>query len=971
MMFNRAKLNSKLDELIISGCTSIFAVNLQDGMMEPYLFHSEVAKSMADEITARPDYDYNIANFIQEFVISREQEEMRMAFSRARLNYKLSEDNEYTYYFHRFNLQQEIERLEFAAHKVEGLAENQVLISFRVTGVDAVSIKYQPEDELPTLEHSKRTILILEDKETMRTALNRLLGHEYHVLFSSTGEEAIRILRDNAATFSLALIDVDVASKDAYDFLQEVSNDKVLSMIPVIATASESDSQNEERKCLSAGALDFIQKPYNPDISIIRIQNMIKRRESTVALSTLEHDTLTGLYTKEAFFHHVKKLLKSNPNKVYDFVVCDIDSFGLVNQQYGMDMGDRVLEKMGHNFQTIRLEDCIASRIRDDIFAVFTRHGDDWSENVLKRVEDHVMEGVPIKNLQLKFGVYTNVDHKQVPSVLYERAFAALDTIREQFGTAYAYYDVKLIEQQARVKRMELAFEDALNNDEFELWVQPKYCTDSEVIRGAEALIRWRDQDGKLISPNTFIHVFEKDGLIRKLDEYIFRKVCKLQRKLLDDGVVIVPISVNLSCASLYKSDVAERYEKIVQECGVDPSFMPIEITESMALSSGSVKEFTEELYKKGFSFHMDDFGSGYSSLASLHSLRFDVIKMDKTLIDYIGTPSGNSLLKHTIAFAKECGFKAVAEGVETAEQREYLLKVGCDYIQGYYYSAPMPVDMYSKLLADNAEILFEYEEDRKFSMLEKRQLVGIISNNMLDADVLNDIMGAVAICSSEQGNIYLSAANQGFFDLFQVSEETVQNNSHRNLPDFVYYEDRNRFKQMFRDAEKKPERGAVLECRLLHGDNLIWVRLHCYFLRKTDGRKEYYTYIIDRTAAHLNNEILSGVPGGFLIYRADEDAKIVFSNSYLWNIFGFDNQKEFLEYVNYSFKGIVAPDEYEQVQASIDKQLEVNNKKLDYVEYNILHKDGHKVMVSDFGHLIKNEDDEELFYVFISENRL
>ena len=259
--------------------------------------------------------------------------------------------------------------------------------------------------------------------------------------------------------------------------------------------------------------------------------------------------------------------------------------------------------------------------------------------------------------------------------------------------------DKKVAEIQAKNFEMESAFESAIAKEDFEVWFQPKYSTKTKTVVGAEALIRWRGKDGNLISPAEFIPLFETDGLIPILDEYVFKKVCDYQKMRLEKGKIIVPISVNLSRASMFKKDFIKNYAKIANDMGISRSCVPIEITESMAVKSSSVKSFAEELINEGFSLHMDDFGAGYSSLASLQILRFDVIKLDKSLIDFIGTQSGESLIKHTVAFAKESGMKVVAEGVEKKEQLDFLRKINCDYIQGFYFAAPMPQKEFDKLL--------------------------------------------------------------------------------------------------------------------------------------------------------------------------------------------------------------------------------------------------------------------------------
>ena len=202
-----------------------------------------------------------------------------------------------------------------------------------------------------------------------------------------------------------------------------------------------------------------------------------------------------------------------------------------------------------------------------------------------------------------------------------------------------------------------------------------------------------------MISPGDFIPILERCGKINALDEYVFQKVCKFQTELKASGKPEIPISVNLSRASLFTEDIAEIYSRIAQEYGVSPAQIPIEITESAAVRASTIKGFANELINKGFALHMDDFGSGYSSLASLQIIPFELIKLDKTLIDFIGNDGGESLIKHTIAFAKESGMTVVAEGVENFEQYMFLKVVGCDIVQGFYFSKPVAEDVFAEMI--------------------------------------------------------------------------------------------------------------------------------------------------------------------------------------------------------------------------------------------------------------------------------
>ena len=244
-----------------------------------------------------------------------------------------------------------------------------------------------------------------------------------------------------------------------------------------------------------------------------------------------------------------------------------------------------------------------------------------------------------------------------------------------------------------------LKIKHSLENNCFEVWYQPKYDPETERMVGAEGLIRWRDEKGNVIPPGKFIPLFERDGLIKVLDEYVFRKVCMQQLEWQKQGKEIIPVSINLSRASLYFDSVVSRYQQIADEIGVKTHLVPIEITESAAIDNDNIKGLADKFHDNGFPLLVDDFGSGYSSLATLNMKCFDTLKIDKSLIDYIGDFSGERLLEHTILLAKELGLCVTAEGVEREEQVDFLKQMKCDSIQGYYYSRPLPKEEFEKLL--------------------------------------------------------------------------------------------------------------------------------------------------------------------------------------------------------------------------------------------------------------------------------
>lgn len=566
----------------------------------------------------------------------------------------------------------------------------------------------QMDENKQLIEHqttdSKRKILIIEDNPVNRNILSNFLQDDYEIIEAENGLLGLDMLFYNYQHISAVILDLNMPVIDGFEFLKKVQTNPIIASVPVLVATTENDS-NEEERCLSLGAADFVTKPYNATVVKMRLGKIIKMREDAELYSTSEYDSMTGFYTKEAFCHHIDMTLNGTPGKSFDLVVSNIENIHSIEKLYGRETAIKVVKQMSESIKNCKIPALFYGRIRDNMFAGFGVHSENFNDDYFKEEIKHMEESSPIQNIQVKFSIYQNLDKNVPATTLLNRTASAMETISRQYGINVAYYDEKIVERQAKDDAMENAFETAIEQEDFEVWFQPKYSAKTKKIIGAEALIRWRGKDGKLIPPGEFIPLFERDGLIPVLDEYVFKKVCSYQKQRKADGESVMPISVNLSRASLFRKDFVKNYTEIIDKIGIDPLFVPIEITESMAIKSCSFKIFAEELINKGFSLHMDDFGSGYSSLASLQILRFDVIKLDKSLIDFIGTPGGESLIKHTVAFAKESGMNVVAEGVETKEQLDFLQRTGCDSIQGFYFSPPVTQDEFERLILSGGEL--------------------------------------------------------------------------------------------------------------------------------------------------------------------------------------------------------------------------------------------------------------------------
>ena len=425
-----------------------------------------------------------------------------------------------------------------------------------------------------------------------------------------------------------------------------------------------------------------------------------RREELEKNLRQIEYDSLTGLYTREAFLLHGNSLLRKFPEQEFDFCVLKIENLGMINHQFGRETGNRILRLAGQLLKRYDDEMTCLAYMGDGMYASFTVTAPTpMRKAAVHAFRDEIIRCSYIKTLDLKWSVYVAPRRSQSVEEIIAKTNYALSTIRADSHEDYVEFDQAIVDRMQWEETVETNFDRVLAAEEFKVWYQPKYSVRTGQIVGAEALVRWQPKEGKTVTPDRFVPVLERCGKIDRLDEYVFCRVCALQQRLRAEGKGELPISVNLSRASMFSGGIAENYAGIAQQYAVPPHTVPIEITESAAVRAAAIEDFAGELIRNGFVLHMDDFGSGYSSLASLQVIPFECIKLDKTLVDNIGRDAGDNLLKHTIAFAKESGKKVIAEGVETYEQYTFLKIAGCDAIQGYYFSKPVEEAAFTELL--------------------------------------------------------------------------------------------------------------------------------------------------------------------------------------------------------------------------------------------------------------------------------
>ena len=535
----------------------------------------------------------------------------------------------------------------------------------------------------------KRKILIVEDDDLNLEMLCDLLEDQYEIITAKNGKQGLKLLEEHYRELSLILLDVQMPVLDGIKVLEKVKEDALLSSVPIIVI-TVNDGIDTELTCLELGAVDYITKPYNADIIRRRIHNVIRLKESSLTLAAVEHDALTGLYTVQAFSHYVNQMMRFKPDIKMHLIEAKIKDFKLINTIYGTQKADELLCYLASIYSDKLKNGMIARRESSSFICIFYEGGELNHQKVIDTIES-VIKNSPIPGVKIKYGIYEDVDKSLSVSTICDYASIAAETVMENYDCDLAYYTEEMAQKRIYNQMIENSFDDALNNQEFIVYYQPKVDIITEKVIGAEALVRWKKMDGSLVSPGDFIPVYEKDGLIERLDEYVFRKVCHLQKSKINEDKELLPISVNLSRSSILHEDVAERYIKIVQENEVPFSCVPLELTESAAIYGDRINETTEQLINAGFKLHVDDFGSGYSSLVTLNQLPFSTLKIDKSLIDHVCEKKGKTLVEQVIMLSKLLNMQVLAEGVETKEQLEELRKMKCDEVQGFYYARPMP----------------------------------------------------------------------------------------------------------------------------------------------------------------------------------------------------------------------------------------------------------------------------------------
>lgn len=406
------------------------------------------------------------------------------------------------------------------------------------------------------------------------------------------------------------------------------------------------------------------------------------------------HDMLTGLYNREYFYENVRRKIEEASEEEYCMICTNIKDFKLINDLFGSKTGDAILIRLAQVMKEYLPAETISARMESDHFGFFMPKKLVLEKRLLQGIHE-VTKMITSSEYQMiiHVGIYEIQENDLNVPVMCDRANIAISTIKDDYDHIIAYYDEQLMERVMREKRLVSEFDTAMDNGQFVMYLQPQVAPDGTVL-GAEALVRWLHPEQGMIAPGEFISVFEKVGLIYRLDRYIWEHAARKLREWKDNGHDNLHISVNISTKDFYYLDIYTTFVELVEKYEIPPEKLKLEITET-ALMMDLEKQLVllDKLQNYGFQIEIDDFGSGYSSLNMLKDIHADVLKIDMGFLRQTKASERTAIiLRMIIELAKQLQMIVITEGVESREQVEHLTKIGSDMFQGYYFSRPIAV---------------------------------------------------------------------------------------------------------------------------------------------------------------------------------------------------------------------------------------------------------------------------------------
>lgn len=559
-------------------------------------------------------------------------------------------------------------------------------------------------------------------------------------------------------------------------------------------------------------------------------------------------DPLTGIYNLEGFYRATEELFAKNPDKEYIIAYWNVQRFKVINELFGRSVGDAILRNMADKIRTAYkgVEGTYGRMESDNFVACFPS---DLLEGSRKFVHSgeilYTYEGTEYR-FAACYGLYVVTDKSIDIASMVERSRIAMDTVNANYMKSFAYYNESMRENIVREQMLMSDCSTAIRENQFEVYYQPVCNASDGTIISAEALVRWRHPKRGLVAPDVFIPLFERNGYIHILDSYIWDRVCAMLKRRLDEGREVVPISTNISQMDFYNKNLCENLIETVEKYGLNPQLLRLEVTESAYSDDPDrVREIVQKLQDYGFTIMMDDFGSGYSSFNTLKDLPVDILKIDMKFMDDLEKGGKSAIILESIVrMTKWMSLRAVAEGVETEDELNFLKSIECNYIQGYYFYRPMPEKEFEELLnnpdlVDIKSAVVAGPGESAFSIL--------YSESLKSEGVFQDMLGGLSIYELVDNKMEIIRVNKGYYEMMKADSVGMAAEE-RLIEKYMEEEDYRELLEKCAEAERTGDTVHLQIKRKRYDGEVIWLDTKIRFLGNRGKRKMYYFHLMDIT---------------------------------------------------------------------------------------------------------------------------
>lgn len=587
------------------------------------------------------------------------------------------------------------------------------------------------------------------------------------------------------------------------------------------------------------------------DIVLCYVMDINDEKQDEISPFTLEEDKMidpiTGLPHAKYFFQSIDDFMLENSVEGYAMIAADIEHFKLYNDWYGWDKGNAYLMDVATRLNGVAtVLGGFAGYVGGDNFAIFIKHRPEFIEFMVKEIDEFINRLGNMAGFLPNLGLYfVNNTEKLQASAMYDRAVLALNEIRGNYTKRYNIYDPAMMEEIDREMSILSEVQKGIEKKEFVIYFQPQIHVQTNKIVGAEVLVRWKNEGKGIIAPGYFLPALEKNGFISNLDLYIWEEACAWQKKRIDSGKGILPISVNVSRMDTFSVDLVDVFIKLTEKYQIPRSSIKIEITESSyAENDGKIGHIADNLRKEGFAVYLDDFGSGYSSLNMLKNIYVDALKIDMQFLDMNerNAKKGESIMESVINMARILRIPIIVEGAESEREIKNITGMGCRYVQGYYYYKPMSMEDFEALLEEK-EVDYAGLQPKEVEPVHAKEF---FYSNVFTDTMLNNIIGAVAFYDVCDGNVRLTRVNEQFYKVMRMEEMELED-IRAYIKGESYAQYQKVLAKVFEEAYKNPVTGAEYNMigKTPSGED-IKLHVRAFFLRETKEHRIFYVGYID-----------------------------------------------------------------------------------------------------------------------------